>query len=88
MGCGNSSRRQVDLRISGEDATSNNIVHVKACRLGPLIGLEWTRPRGDRRIDTGDLKGFAATLESAGDALSGLAKVEAQARAKIERRPG
>jgi hypothetical protein len=29
----------------------------KACRMGPLIGHEWTRPRAVRRIDTGDHAG-------------------------------
>jgi hypothetical protein len=47
----------------------------RACRLGPLIGHEWTRPRTVRRIDTGDLRRFNATLESAPDVLEGLARV-------------
>jgi hypothetical protein len=58
-------------------------VLAKACRLGPLIGLEWTRPSRVRRIDTGDLRGFNATLERARDVMQGLAEVEAAARAKI-----
>jgi hypothetical protein len=58
-------------------------VLAKACRLGPLIGQEWTRPRDVRRIDSGDLRGFRKTLESSRDVLKGLDRVEAQARAKI-----
>ncbi|HEV2531035.1 hypothetical protein [Phenylobacterium sp.] len=58
-------------------------VLAKACRLGPLIGLEWTRPKDVRRIDSGDLRGFQATLQSSRDVLVGMGKVEAQARAKI-----
>jgi hypothetical protein len=58
-------------------------VLARACRLGPLIGLEWTRPRDVRRIDSGDLRGFKSTLQSSGAVLDGLARVEAQARAKI-----
>ena len=58
-------------------------VLAKACRLGPLIGLEWTRPRKVRRIDSGDLRGFQSALESAPKVLDGLDKVEAQARGKI-----
>ena len=40
-------------------------VLAKACRLGPLIGVEWTRPRNVRRIDSGDLRSFNATLKAA-----------------------
>ena len=55
----------------------------KACRLGPLIGLEWTRPSRVRRIDTGDLRRFNKTLDRSPDVMQGLAAVEAQLRAKI-----
>jgi hypothetical protein len=58
-------------------------VLAKACRLGPLIGLEWTKPSRVRRIDTHGLRGFKSTLEGARDVMQGLAEVEAQARAKI-----
>jgi hypothetical protein len=60
-----------------------SVVLVKSCKLGPLIGLEWTKPKKVRRIDTGDLRGFNGTLERAGDVATGIDKVEAQARAKI-----
>jgi hypothetical protein len=58
-------------------------VLAKACRLGPLIGLEWTKPGRIRRIDTHDLRGFKSALDRSRDVLQGLAAVEAQARAKI-----
>jgi len=58
-------------------------VLAKACGLGPLIGLEWTRPRNVRRIDSGDLRAFNGTLAGSKDVMSGLDAVEAQARAKI-----
>jgi hypothetical protein len=58
-------------------------VLAKACRLGPLIGLEWTKPSRVRRIDTHDLRGFKSALDGARDVLQGLADVEARARAKI-----
>ena len=58
-------------------------VLAKACRLGPVIGQEWTRPRKVRRIDSGDLRAFNRALESSGDVLKGIERVEAQARAKI-----
>ncbi|HEX7943750.1 MAG TPA: hypothetical protein VF495_03750 [Phenylobacterium sp.] len=63
-------------------------VLARACRLGPLIGQEWTRPRKVRRIDSGDLRGFKTALESGGEVLEGIARVEAQARAKIGRDRG
>jgi hypothetical protein len=55
--------------------------------LGALIGQEWTRPREVRRIDTGDLRRFKATLDAAGEVRAGLARVESQARAKIGAKP-
>lgn len=58
-------------------------VLAKACRLGPLIGLEWTRPRNVRRIGSGDLRGFKSALEASPNVVDGLNKVEAQARGKI-----
>jgi hypothetical protein len=63
-------------------------VLTRACRLGPLIGAEWTRPRDVRRIDTSDLRGFKKALESAGDVLQGIERVERQALAKTGRRRG
>lgn len=55
----------------------------KACRLGQLIGLEWSRERAIRKIDTHDLRLFNTTLEAAGDTLNGLDKVEQAARIKL-----
>jgi hypothetical protein len=57
----------------------------KACRLGALIGLEWTRPRTVRRIDTGDLQSFKSTLNASGDVMTALNDVEAQARMKLDK---
>lgn len=55
----------------------------KACRLGQMIGLEWSRNKKVRRIDTGDLRVFKGQLEASGDALRGVERVEASARAKL-----
>lgn len=68
------------VRASAADRPA---VLARACRLGPVIGLEWTRPSTVRRIDSGDLRRFKATLESSRDVRAGLARVEAQARAAI-----
>ena len=57
----------------------------KACRLGQLIGLEWSRDKNVRRIDTGDLHAFKGVLEKSGDALRGVDEVEASARTKLAR---
>ena len=58
----------------------------KACRLGQTIGLEWSRAKSIRRIDTADLRVFNATLESANDTLKGLDNVEQAARARLAAR--
>ena len=57
----------------------------KACRLGQLIGLEWSRDKKVRHIDTGDLHTFKSMLEASGDALVGVEKVDTAARAKLGR---
>jgi len=55
----------------------------KACRLGQLIGLEWSRDKSIRKIDTHDLRIFNSTLEATNDTLKGLDKVEQAARVKL-----
>ena len=72
-----------DKLVARSRAQERPAVLARACRLGPLIGLEWTRPRTVRRIDSGDLRKFKTTLESSGDVLKGIERVEAEARAKI-----
>ncbi|WP_454759301.1 hypothetical protein [Caulobacter segnis] len=53
----------------------------KACRLGQLIGLEWSRDKKIKHITTGDLKVFNTMMEASGDALRGVDQVDAKARA-------
>ena len=60
-------------------------VSARACRLGRQIGLEWTRPGAERRIDTKDLKALNATLEKSPDVMTGLSAVEARVRTKVSR---
>jgi len=55
----------------------------KACRLGQLIGLEWSRERNVRKINTTDLKVFNTMLEATGDTLKGVDRVDAAARSKL-----
>lgn len=75
---------QIVGRLTARAApTVRPAVLARACRLGPLIGLEWTRPSAVRRIDSGDLRGFKATLDRAGDVLAGLRTVEMQVREKV-----
>src|SRR6185369_6874794 len=38
--------------VARSDAGERPAVLARACRLGAVIGLEWTRPRKVRRIDT------------------------------------
>jgi hypothetical protein len=58
----------------------------KACRLGQLIGLEWSRDKKIRHITTSDLRTFNRMLEAAGDPLRGVEEVEAKARAMTTQR--
>lgn len=55
----------------------------KACRLGQLIGLEWSREKNVRKISTGDLKVFNSMLEASKDTLKGVDTVDQAARAKV-----
>jgi hypothetical protein len=57
----------------------------KACRLGQLIGLEWSREKSIRKIDTADLRAFNKVLESSDDTLKAVDKIDAAARAKLAR---
>ena len=57
----------------------------KACRLGQMIGLEWSRERNVRRITTADLKVFSSMLEASKDTLKGVDTVEQTARGKLAR---
>ena len=58
-------------------------VSARVCKLGRRIGFEWTRPKVERRIDTGDLQKLNHTLELAPDVTAGLTEVEASVRKKI-----
>jgi hypothetical protein len=62
--------------------TERAVLLPKACRLGQLIGLEWSRDKKIRKIDTGDLhvQGPAGSLRRR---PSRARKVEAAARAKL-----
>jgi len=69
--------------VARTDAAKRPAVLSRACRLGAVIGLEWTRPRKVRRIDTRDLSGFRTTLQNSRNILEGIERVEQQARGKI-----
>jgi hypothetical protein len=56
----------------------------KACRLGQLIGTEWSRSKLIRKIDLGDLRAFNHTLDQTDDVLKGIDQVEQAARAKLD----
>ncbi len=61
--------------------SEQSVLLPKACRLGQLIGLEWSREKKIRRIDTRDLRVFNGILDASGDALRGVDQVETKARA-------
>ena len=55
----------------------------KACVVGRLVGREWARDNGVRRIDTGDVQGYGEDLRKAGYSVNSLTAVEQDARAKL-----
>ena len=63
--------------------TERIVLLPKACRLGQLIGLEWSREKDVRKIDTHDLKVFNTMLEASKDTLKGVDTVEQSARSKL-----
>lgn len=58
-------------------------VLAKSCRLGQLIGLEWSRSKTIRKIDLNDLRTLNKMLEAPGDVVKNLDRVEQAARAKL-----
>lgn len=67
-------------------AAQRPAVLAKACRVGQLIGVEWSRSKTIRKIDLNDLRAFNHTLEHEDDVLKGLDKVDQAARAKLAER--
>jgi hypothetical protein len=75
----------VDKLVKRGGPAETAVLLPKACRLGQLIGLEWSRDKKVRRIDTADLHAFKGVLEKSGDALRGVEQVETSARTKLAR---
>ncbi|WP_291876519.1 hypothetical protein [Caulobacter sp.] len=73
----------VTTLLNRSPAAQRPAVLAKACRVGELIGVEWSRSKTIRKIDLGDLRAFNRELESSSDTLQGLDRLEASARAKL-----
>lgn len=73
----------VTTLLNRSPAAQRPAVLAKACRVGQIVGLEWSRSKKIRKIDLDDLRRFNRELESSGDTLQGLDRVEASARAKL-----
>ncbi|WP_454718530.1 hypothetical protein [Caulobacter segnis] len=73
----------VTTLLKRSSAAQRPAVLAKACRVGELIGVEWSRSKTIRKIDLDDLRRFNRELESASDPLQGLDRLEASARAKL-----
>jgi len=73
----------VHMLVARAPADRRAEVAERACRLGNRIGMEWTRPKTERRIDTLTLHALNSELERAPDVLTGLAAVEASVKAKL-----
>lgn len=54
----------------------------RVCRLGQMVGLDWSREHAVRRISTADLRTLYGLLEQ-GDPMNGVARAEAAVRAKL-----
>lgn len=76
----------VTTLLNRAPAAQRPVVLTKACRVGQLIGLEWSRGKTIRKIDLNDLRRFNHQLQNAGDSLRGLDRVEQAARAKLAER--
>lgn len=59
---------------------ARNAVRIKACKLGQMIGYEWSRDKPIRRIDTADLKAMLKLLNETPDVSAGLDRVDARVR--------
>ncbi len=57
----------------------------KACKLGRLIGMEWSRDNSIRKIDTGELSSFYDAFDQSQDEERALADVERRAHADLGR---
>ena len=60
-------------------------VQGKACRVGRLIGFEWARDNGIRKIDTSELMQFIGELERSNSVSATLDDVEQQAQRDLGR---
>ncbi|MCR5879750.1 hypothetical protein [Phenylobacterium sp. J367] len=73
----------VDRLVAKAQAAQKAAVKVQACRLGGLIGHEWSRAKPVRRIDTADLQAFLREVNAAPDVGQGLTRVEHRVRSKL-----
>lgn len=77
----NAIMRQLVIRAAPQDRAQ---LLPRACRLGQLVGLDWSREHGVRKITTADLRRLYGILEQ-GDPLSGVEHAEAAARVQLGR---
>ena len=73
----------VQMVIARASSAKRSDVSRRICRLGDRIGFEWTRPKGERRIDTNDLQSLDGVLKNSPDMLTGLESVELRVRDKL-----
>jgi hypothetical protein len=82
-GSPNWNEAMVKLRAQTAPARVDEL-NTKMCRLGHVVGAEWARDNGIRKIDTRAVSGFYETLRSgAGDSFARLGAVEAKANAML-----
>jgi hypothetical protein len=69
--------------IQRAPAARRSSIRARACRIGRVIGFEWSRDNSIRKIDTGQLSDFYAELDGATDIEAALAQIEQQAHADL-----
>jgi hypothetical protein len=73
----------INILLAQTSADRRPALLERACRIGHMIGLEWAKDNGIRKIDTRAVRGFGEALKAAGDPFAKLAAVDARARAML-----
>lgn len=88
LGClaGNPNWNALVTRLGDQSAPAQRAaVQAKACQVGHLVGYEWARDNGVRRIDTNAVRAFLRTLQNEGDPMAALETIERRAREMLSR---
>jgi hypothetical protein len=62
-------------------------IRASACRLGEVVGHEWSRAKAVRRINTEDLRSYIAILQATSDVPTGLGRLETRMKTDMAAPP-